>query len=71
MALFGWVVTFLGVIFLSLVYGVLCTQTLGRYNIGGVPNSAQSKICTLALGVLLVFSWMKIFQYAPFSIVIQ
>lgn len=70
MAVFGWFITLVCVIFLSLVYCMLCTQTLGTYNIGGVPNSTRSKIFTLALGVLLVFVWSKVFQYAPFTVVL-
>lgn len=54
--------------YVSVAYFLLFLNGMGRYNIGGVPNSAMKKVALLIAGIVLCFLWVKLFQYSPFSI---
>lgn len=68
MAIFGWIVLLLLTLYASLVFLLICTQTLGSYNIGGVPTTLKGKVLTLIAGAALVWWWFKVFEWAPFIV---
>jgi hypothetical protein len=68
MALIGFIFLFIVGVFASLVFLLLCTQTLGQYNIGGVPNKWPAKVGTFLLGIALVYAWVFLFACAPLTI---
>ena len=70
MVIFGWLVLLLISLYVSLAYLMLCSQTLGKYNIGGVPTTVSEKLGTLALGIALMWWWSKVFAWSPFVLAV-
>ncbi len=58
-------------LYFTFVFVLLCTQTLGRYNIGGVPNGWKDRVSTLVCGVILYFMWAALIEHAPFTVVVE
>lgn len=50
---FGWFILFLFSLYLTFVYVIGCTQTLVKYNIGGVPTTTVDKLLTIVAGVII------------------
>jgi hypothetical protein len=43
-------------------------NTLGRYNIGGVPNSLIQKLVTITFLLLLAGAWYLLMLHSPITI---
>ena len=50
------------------VYLLVAFNSLGRYSIGGEPNSWLRKIIVLACCVIPLFAWYAVVTVAPFSV---
>jgi hypothetical protein len=54
--------------FLTSVYGLMFCNTMGEYNIGGVPNTWGDRIFTIILGIILgCYWWFIVYGHSPFS----
>lgn len=53
---------------LTLAWCLIAFNTLGRYNIGGVPNTVKDKVLTIVLLAVLALGWSAIFKNSPFQI---
>lgn len=67
-AFIGWIACaiFLGIV--SVSWPILAFNSLGKYNIGGVPNRASNRITTLLFGAIIGAFWFGLVSIAPFSI---
>lgn len=57
--------------FITLASALTALNCLGKYNIGGVPNSIPTKIATLFLLVVIAFAWYILFKNAPFTLMVN
>lgn len=71
MAILGWFVVLGLAVFCSLLFLLLCTQTLGKYNIGGVPTTLKDKSLTIFLGAVLIVGWIIVFKLSPFTVTVS
>lgn len=71
MAIIGFVALVFVMLYATAAYLLLASNTLGKYNIGGVPNSLLAKIGTSILGAILYGSWVLVFEHAPFTITLK
>lgn len=71
MAIFGWVVCLLILVCVSIATLFGAFNTLGMYNIGGVPNTVKDKLLTLMIIAIIVFLYVVLFQNAPFSMTLK
>lgn len=71
LAMFGWFCLTLFLTSLSIAYGVVMLNTLGRYNIGGVPNSFATKAVVYFGFVVLLLIWGFVFYICPFSLILK
>lgn len=71
MAIIGFIASLLLCLYVTLVWLLFAADTLGTYNIGGVPNSVVSKLVVLVLGALLYGGWVLLFEHAPFTITVN
>jgi hypothetical protein len=69
LAVFGWIVMLLGMMHLTAAWLLVCTQTLGKYNIGGVPTTVRGKVLTWVAGAGLALCWWLVIGWAPFVVV--
>lgn len=69
LAVIGWFAIVILVGIISTGYILLALNTLGRYNIGGVPNKPIEKLLIILIGAFGMFIWYLIFSIAPFTIV--
>lgn len=69
MAIIGWLTLCVILALGTAAWAGLAFNGLGRYNIGGVPNSPVAKVGILLLGGVVVYAWYSLFLAAPFSIV--
>jgi len=69
MALFGWIVVAALSLLATVAYGFVAVMGLGRYNIGGAPNSLAKKAVIVAVGGALVLWWRMVAGWAPFAVV--
>ena len=70
MAIIGFIVCGILLIYFSLAWAAVAFNTLGKYNIGGVPNTYKDKIFTLVLLCVLAFGWIALFENAPFTVTV-
>ena len=71
MAIFGWIVCCILLAFFSFAASVLALNNLGRFNIGGVPNSLGTKIGTLCFIAVLGTLWYFLVINVPFTVSIN
>jgi hypothetical protein len=64
----GFAVMMLVMLYVSVVYAVVALNTLGKYNIGGVPNTLRAKIGILVVGGVVGMLWWKLIHNLPFTI---
>lgn len=55
----------------TVAYMMVAINNLGKYNIGGVPNTLLTKIGTLILGAVLYGSWVLLLEHKPFTITMK
>lgn len=67
MALFGWLVCLLVLLFVLFLWVIAAITSFGPYNIGGVKNTFTSKVNVVIAGgaLWLMFTWL--FAAAPFT----
>jgi hypothetical protein len=65
----GFIATCAALLWATFAWLIMAWDTLGKYNIGGVPNSLGGKVFTLILLLALCFLWKMTFESSPFSIV--
>ena len=70
MAVFGWFVFTVLTVVLSLIYIFLCLPELGKYKKDGSVRSLSSRLFTFVGGFGYVILWIKVFQWAPFIVVL-
>ena len=68
MAIIGFITCVIVLLFASLTWGMLAWDSLGRYNIGGAPNSLGRKCATFLWLVLLAAAWVNVIQHSPVSL---
>lgn len=67
--LMGFMVAVAFGLWLTLFAGLACFNSLGTYNIGGVPNRWYTKLATLLLaGAVCAYWWWLFSVAAPFEI---
>lgn len=71
MEIFGWICMVLILGHVTLIYGIVALNGLGKYNIGGVPNKWYAKIIIVGLGFCVGFLWKELFSVAPFTVTIS
>lgn len=71
MAIIGFVALVFVLMYATAAYTLVAINNLGKYNIGGVPNSLLAKIGTLILGAILYGSWVLLLEHAPFTITMK
>lgn len=59
------VVVMLGV---TAVYILTFADSMGAYNIGGVPNSARVRVGVAVVGLVIGWLWYQLFHQAPFTV---
>jgi hypothetical protein len=64
----GFAVMMLAMLYVTIVYAVVALNTLGEYNIGGVPNTLRAKIGVLVIGLVIGALWWKLIHNLPFTI---
>jgi hypothetical protein len=64
----GFAVMMLAMLYISIVYAIFALDTLGKYNIGGVPNNLRAKIGVLVIGFVIGMLWWKLIHNLPFTI---
>ena len=67
-SIIGFIVTCLILFTISIATVLVAVNTLGRFNIGGVPNSFVQKLVTLTFIAIVVLAWMLLLSNAPFTI---
>ncbi len=67
LAIIGWFALGIGLCWLSAVTIAIAFNSLGTYNIGGVPNSIGEKIATILWIAFVVFLWYELLIHAPFK----
>ena len=70
MAVFGWFVFTALIVVLSLIYIFFCLPELGKYKKDGSVRSLSSRLFTFVGGFGYIVSWIKVFQWAPFIVVL-
>ena len=51
--------------YFSLFVVMVCFNSLGKYNIGGVPNSFSTKLGAIVLVAVTAFVWYSLIVYGP------
>ena len=57
-------------LYFSIMWLFAAFFTLGKYNIGGVPNTFKDKTIVLVFCIALIVLWKLTFENAPFSITV-
>lgn len=68
MAIIGFLVSCLFLVKLSILSVLSLMNNLGKYNIGGSPNTITKKIVTIIFLLIVVFLWYELFQLFPIHI---
>ena len=68
MAIIGWIVCVILSFGVSIFWGGVAWDALGKYNIGGVPNSLSLKVFVILAASIPILAWMATLRYAPFTI---
>lgn len=68
MAIIGFIVCTLFLLQMSAVAFLCFLDGIGRYNIGGVPNSWKTKVIVTLFVLLVGFGWYMLFSHAPFEV---
>ena len=68
LAIIGWLTMVIVLLNISAGVSVLLFNNMGRYNIGGVPNSVATKVLTFIAAMIVAALWIFLFKVAPFSI---
>ena len=71
LAIFGWVIYIVFMLYLTAVLAVVSFNTLGPYNIGGVPNTVGDKLLTLVFNAAVLGGWYGVFLSAPFTLSVK
>ena len=71
MAVIGFLCVCAFLLYLTIVYVLLFLDTMGKYNIGGVPNTLTSKVITAIAGAVLWWLWTEALLYSPFEVIIK
>lgn len=69
--LIGWVTITVFALWVSVLWLLTAWNGLGRYNIGGVPNSIKDKLIVIVLAVAPAGMWWVVSTAAPFTINIK
>lgn len=69
MAVIGWLFICLCMFYFSAAYVFIFLDTMGQYNIGGVPNTTKKRVIAIIFGILLTIVWYYVFKGSPFSYV--
>ncbi len=68
MAVFGWIVYVVIMLYFTAASALISFNTLGKYNIGGVPNTVGDKLLNLAFNAAVLGGWYGVFLSAPFTL---
>lgn len=71
MAILGWMVCVVVMLYVSAAYVLVFLNGMGKYNIGGVPNKAMNKVGIVIGGFVIGFLWMQVYLSAPFSVIVK
>ena len=69
-AVFGFLVCVAVVLAMTATWVVVAMNTLGKWNIGGVPNTWKDRTVTIAFLAFIVWEWYVLFSVSPFTITI-
>lgn len=67
-AIFGFICGVLIMLSVTAAVLLVAADTLGRFNIGGSPNSITQKIVTCVFILFVVGAWYLLLSNAPFDI---
>lgn len=68
MAIIGWICMLTLIGYTTLLYIVVALNGLGKYNIGGVPNSLMTKLIIIMAGIGIIMGWIAVIELAPFTV---
>jgi len=71
LAIIGWLAIVAGWLWVSAFWAFCAWDGLGRYNIGGVPNSGARKFRIVLGAVVLAEAWWFIASIAPFHFTVS
>jgi len=71
MAIIGFIAVCVVLLYLTGAYVIVFLNTMGEYNIGGVPNTLMSKVITAIAGAVLWWLWTEALSHSPFDIIIK
>lgn len=71
MAIIGWICMLTLIGYTTLLYIVVALNGLGKYNIGGVPNSLMTKLIIIMAGIGIIMGWIAVIELAPFTVTIS
>jgi len=71
MSIIGFIACFVLLIYFSLAWALVAFNTLGKYNIGGVPNTYKDRFLTLFILCVVVVLWIFLFDSSPFSVALK
>lgn len=67
-AIIGFLAAIVVMLYVSGVYLLIAANGLGTYNIGGVPNSAATRVGVVVVGLAVGWLWYQLFHHAPFTV---
>jgi divalent metal cation (Fe/Co/Zn/Cd) transporter len=70
-AIVGFVALVIVMIGFSILAAGVGFNMLGRWNIGGRPNTWADRGVAIAFISLVIFLWVKLVQHAPFTITLN
>jgi hypothetical protein len=68
LALFGYAVSLLIMAWFTAAWGLAAIFGLGRFNVGGVENTTQTRLLIVALGLVLFFAWMYLLSFITVNV---
>ena len=68
MALFGWMVCMVTMLWVTAASALVSFNMLGKYNIGGVPNTLKDKVIAIIFDVAVALAWYGVYLSAPFTL---
>jgi len=71
MAIIGFAFCSMFMLYISICVMLMFFDSIGQYNIGGVPNSIGLKIGVTLLVLLVGFGWYELIAHAPFEVVFK
>lgn len=67
---FGFLLCTLVMLMVTAVWGLFAFQAVGKWNIGGVPNTWKDRAIAVLMFAAVAFGWYTLFSISPFKITI-